>query len=129
MIQTIIDDAKAMEEEALASEEQSQQAYEDFVKETNNSVIELQKDIATKTEEHARQEQGKVAEETTEAEKEGDIEQLKKEEIDLHTECDYMLKNFDLRLEARDAEVEALKQGLATFGGATFLQVLRNDRH
>merc|ERR1719262_802649 len=35
MIQQIINDAKAMEAEAIRSEEDSQKAYEDFVKETN----------------------------------------------------------------------------------------------
>merc|ERR1719252_124439 len=125
MIQSIVDDAKAMEAEALSGEEQAQQAYEDFVKDTNAAVISLQKDIATKTEEHAREEQGKVAEETTTAEKEADLEQLKKEDLDLHFSCDYLIKNFDLRMEAREAEVEALKQGLATFGGATFSALLQ----
>merc|ERR1712216_849533 len=37
MIQQIIDDAKAMEAEAIRSEEDAQKAYEDFVKETNAS--------------------------------------------------------------------------------------------
>merc|ERR1719375_2174220 len=39
MIQSIIDDAKAMEAEALSGEEQAQQAYEDFVRDTNDTVI------------------------------------------------------------------------------------------
>merc|ERR1719148_188214 len=38
MIQQIISDAKAMEAEAIRSEEDAQKAYEDFVKETNNSI-------------------------------------------------------------------------------------------
>merc|ERR1719326_2583138 len=38
MIQQIINDAKAMEAEAIKSEEDAQKAYEDFVKETNNSI-------------------------------------------------------------------------------------------
>merc|ERR1719510_1127209 len=38
MIQQIINDAKAMEAEAIRSEEDAQKAYEDFVKETNNSI-------------------------------------------------------------------------------------------
>merc|ERR1719510_22543 len=38
MIQQIITDAKAMEAEAIRSEEDAQKAYEDFVKETNNSI-------------------------------------------------------------------------------------------
>merc|ERR1719326_2138069 len=100
MIQTIIDDAKAMEAEALSAEEASQQAYEDFVAETNAGVVELQKDIATKTETHAREEQGKVMEETTTEEKSAAIDQLKKENLDLHYECDFQIKNFDARMQA-----------------------------
>merc|ERR1719410_589252 len=38
MIQQIISDAKAMEAEAIRSEEDAQKAYEDFVKETNASI-------------------------------------------------------------------------------------------
>merc|ERR1711976_932320 len=37
MIQQIINDAKAMEADAIRSEEDAQKAYEDFVKETNAS--------------------------------------------------------------------------------------------
>merc|ERR1719238_815325 len=128
MIQTICDDAKAMEAEALAAEETNQQAYEDFVNDTNDAVIVLQKDIATKTEEKAREEQDKVSQEGTRDQKASEIEQLMKENLDLHFECDYMIKNFDLRLEARDAEVEALKQGLATFSGATFNAFLQSTK-
>merc|ERR1719401_2218904 len=38
MIEQIINDAKAMEAEAIRSEEDAQKAYEDFVKETNASI-------------------------------------------------------------------------------------------
>merc|ERR1719253_2207159 len=38
MIQQIINDAKAMEQEAIRSEEDATKAYEGFVKETNDSV-------------------------------------------------------------------------------------------
>merc|ERR1719478_489635 len=127
MMQTIINDAKAMEEEAMKGEEEAQQAYEDFVKTTNDAVITLQKDIATKTETHGREEQGKVVEDTTTDEKSAAIDQLKKENLDLHYSCDYTLKNFDLRMQARDDEVEALKQGIATFSGATFSALLQQE--
>merc|ERR1712216_110491 len=39
MIQQIINDAKAMEAEAIRSEEDAQKAYEDFVKEANEAVM------------------------------------------------------------------------------------------
>merc|ERR1719305_1664160 len=40
MIAQIINDAKAMEAEAIRAEEDAQKAYEDFVKDTNSSVEE-----------------------------------------------------------------------------------------
>jgi len=125
MLKTIIDDAKAMEAEAIKGEHEAQEAYEAFVESTNAAVLSLQKDIAIKTEQHAREEQGKVFEETTRDEKTGEIEQLMKENLDLHYSCDYLIKNFDIKMEARDDEIEALKQGLATFSGATFSSLLQ----
>ena len=35
--------------------------------------------------------------------------------------CDFTLKNFDIRQEARDQEVEALRQAKAILSGAKFL--------
>merc|ERR1719335_1278582 len=39
---------------------------------------------------------------------------------DLHASCDFILQNFDLRLEARTNEVESLKQAKAVLAGASF---------
>merc|ERR1711957_1046679 len=48
MIQQIINDAKAMEADAIRSEEDAQKAYEDFVKETNNSIEAKSKEMVNK---------------------------------------------------------------------------------
>merc|ERR1719271_389251 len=50
MIQGIINEAKAMEAEAIKSEEDAQKAYEDFVKDTNASIEAKTKDMINKTE-------------------------------------------------------------------------------
>merc|ERR1711874_339117 len=50
MIQQIINDAKAMEAEAIRAEEDAQKAYEDFVKETNGSIESKSKEIVDKSE-------------------------------------------------------------------------------
>merc|ERR1719194_246703 len=60
MIQQIINDAEAMEAEAIRAEEDAQKAYEDFVKETNASIEEKSKDIVNKSEQKARAEQDLV---------------------------------------------------------------------
>jgi len=39
---------------------------------------------------------------------------------DLHVSCDFIMQNFDLRLEARTAEIESLKNAKAVLAGASF---------
>merc|ERR1712008_392688 len=103
MIEEIINDAKAMEAEAIRSEEDAQKAYEDFVQETNASIEAKSKEIVNKSELKAKAESDLV--ETKEA-KEAVM-------LELHQSCDFVMKNFDLRQTARDEEIEALKQAKA----------------
>ena len=56
MIEQIIQDAKAMEAEAIRSEEDAQKSYEGFVKETNSSIEAKSKDIVNKSELKAKAE-------------------------------------------------------------------------
>jgi len=125
MIQQIISDAKAMEAEAIRSEEDAQKAYEDFVKETNASIEAKSKEIVNKSEEKAKAESDLV--ETKEA-KEAvmlELEQLSNYNAELHQSCDFVMKNFDVRQTARDEEVEALKQAKAILSGAKFEEFLQ----
>jgi chromosome segregation ATPase len=125
MIQELIDEAKALEAEAIRSEEEAQKAYEDFVKDTNASIETKTKEITTKSEELA-----KAADDKTKAEDQRDdilqeLEMLNNEAADLHKACDFVLKNFDVRQEARDGEIEGLKQAKAILSGAKFIQYLQ----
>jgi septal ring factor EnvC (AmiA/AmiB activator) len=127
MIQQIISDAKAMEAEAIRSEEDAQKAYEDFVKETNASIEAKSKEIVNKSEEKAQAEVELV--ETKEAKESVmlELEQLSNYNAELHQSCDFVLKNFDVRQTARDEEVEALKQAKAILSGAKFEEFLQSS--
>lgn len=125
LIQQIISDAKAMEAEAIRSEEDSQKAYEDFVKDTNLSIEAKSHDIVSKSSDRAQAETDLV--ETKEA-KEAvllELEQLSNYNAELHQSCDFVMKNFDLRQTARDEEVEALRQAKAILSGAKFGEFLQ----
>jgi len=127
MIQQIIDDAKAMETEAIQNEEDAQVAYETFVKETNASIESKGKDIVNKSETKSKKE-GELVE--TKQSKEAtlvELEQLSNYNGELHQSCDFLMKNFDLRQTARDEEVEALRQAKAILSGAKFEQFLQSD--
>merc|ERR1719468_542727 len=127
MIQQIISDAKAMEAEAIRSEEDAQKAYEDFVKETNASIEAKSKEIVDKTELKAKAESDLVeAKESKEAVM-LELEQLSNYNAELHQSCDFILKNFDIRQTARDEEAEALKQAKAILSGAKFEEFLQSS--
>merc|ERR1712100_312370 len=102
MIQQIINDAKSMEAEVIRSEEDAQKAYEDFVKDTNASIEEKSKDIVNKSESKAKAESDLVeAKEDKEAVM-LELEQLANYKAELHSSCDFVLKNFEIRQTARD---------------------------
>jgi len=125
LIQQIISDAKAMESETIRAEEDAQKAYEDFVKETNNSIEAKTRDIINKSEAKAKAETDLVQ---ANKEKESvllELEQLSNYNAQLHQSCDFVQKNFDLRQQARDEEVEALRQAKAILSGAKFEEFLQ----
>merc|ERR1719263_1098906 len=127
MIQQIINDAKAMEAEAIQSEEDAQKAYEEFVKDTNASMEEKSKDIVNKSELKAKAEADKTEKEEEKENVMLTLEQLSNEAADLHKACDFTLKNFDIRQTGRDEEIEALKQAKAILSGAKFSLFLQQS--
>jgi len=118
MLQQIITDAKAMETEALTAESDAQKAYESFVKESNNSIETMRKDVTNKSESRATAEGDKTQTETEHETTVTELEQLANENSDMHRSCDFVLKNFEVRQEARDQEVEALRQAKSILSGA-----------
>merc|ERR1719217_1420159 len=87
----------------------------------------MKKAILTKTAYRASLSSDKV--ETSEAKDYtvATLDNLEQESTSLHVDCDYTLKNFDLRQTQRGTEVEALKQALAILGGASFKALLQGD--
>lgn len=126
MMQSIIDDAKAMEEEAVRDEKDNQEAYEKFVQETNASIDAMNNDITNKSEAKSKAESDKVERDAELESVIEDINLLAAENADLHQDCDYTLKNFDIRQGTRDDEIESLKQAIAIFSGASFTAFLQH---
>jgi hypothetical protein len=119
MLQQIIHDAKMMEKEAIQGEDQAQKAYEAFVKDTNFSIEQKSRDLVNKAEEKGKTEQEKVETKKELSSVMGELESLYSANADLHKSCDFILKNFQLRQTARDEEIQALRDALAMFSGAS----------
>merc|ERR1719487_1452373 len=127
MMQGIIDDARSLEVEATRSEAESQKAYETFVKDTNAAVDDENKSIVEKSTGKAKAESEKVEAEVHRDETLATLDVLYEQAADLHGNCDFLMKNFDLRASARDEEIEALKQSIAMFSGASFSSLLQES--
>jgi len=125
MIQQIINDAIAMEKEAIRGEEDGQKAYEAFVKDSNSSIESKGKEVVNKSQEKSENEGELVS---TKEQREStmlELEQLSNYNAELHQSCDFVMNNFEIRQTARDEEVEALKQAKAILSGSKFEEFLQ----
>merc|ERR1719393_376756 len=120
MIQSVINDAKMMEKEVIMAEQDSQSAYESFVKNTNDEIAAAMKSTTAKTESKAKAEEALTQAKAGLKATMSALEQLASYAADVHQSCDFVLKNFEVRQEARDQEVEALRQAKAVLSGADF---------
>jgi len=127
LIQSIITDAKAMEAETTRDEEDAQKAYEDFVKTSNDSIEAKKREITSKTAEKAKAEADLVEAKDSRNKVVLELEQLSNMNAQLHSSCDFILKNFDLRQTARDEEVQALRQAKDILSGAKFEELLQTS--
>merc|ERR1719473_1973297 len=125
MLNQIIAEAKQLEADAIKAESDSQKAYETYVKDTNASIEEKNRDITNKSGEKATAEADKTAAEQDLEAANNEQQQNQNENADLHKSCDFTLNNFDIRQEARDQEVEALRQAKAILSGAKFTEFLQ----
>jgi chromosome segregation ATPase len=125
MIQEIINDAKKMEADATRAEAEAQAAYEELVKDTNASIEEKTKSQVNKTEERAKAEENLQQAITDKEAALLELEELSNYNAELHQNCDFIMKNFEIRQTARDEEIEALKQAKSILSGAKFIQYLQ----
>merc|ERR1719162_2299382 len=126
MMQGVIDDAKAMEADAVRAEESAQKEYEEFVQDSNDTIEEKKKEIANKSQVRAKTDSKELDEEINLDHIMRSLEQLATENGDIHRSCDFVLKNWEVRTAARDAEIEALKQAIALFSGAKMAALLQH---
>merc|ERR1719335_1326008 len=118
MIEKLVGEAQTMTKDARKEEGEAQAAYEAFIAETNTGVATLQEEIATKTKTKAKTIEQRIQTEGDIADTMSELEGLSKYNGELHKECDYLLKNFDVRQQARAAETESLQQAKQILSGA-----------
>jgi len=119
MIEKLIYETKEITAESKKSEGEAQAAYEALVADTNESIMDLSKSIASKTKAKAKAKKDLSMTEGDLADAVAELEKLGKYDADLHAECDYVMKNFMIRQKGRSEEIEALQQAKQILSGAS----------
>jgi len=118
LIEKLIYDAKEIMAESKTNEAEAQAAYESLVEDSNDTIKSLSKEVVSKTDAkvEAKKDLTQKSQDSKATAKE--LERLGKTDADLHEECDYVLKNFNVRQKARAEEMESLKQAKLILSGA-----------
>merc|ERR1719215_589423 len=100
LIEKLIVEAKDLVKASRGSEGEAQAAYEALVADTNDSVRTLQEEVVSKTKAKgvATSDKRQATADLHATVKE--LEGLAKYDAELHGECDYTLKNFEVRQQA-----------------------------
>jgi len=127
MIDLLIADLDKEMQEASVSEKNSQQEYEVMMKGSAAKRAADAKSITDKTAEKASTEESLQAEQESKADSSHRHMNTMKHIASLHSECDFLVKYYDVRKQARADEVESLKNAKAVLRGSdySFLQHAR----
>merc|ERR1719191_468992 len=104
--------------EAPVAEQGAQNDYQAFVAETAKSIAAANRSISAKSDEKADLEEAIVAAKKDRTDSTNKLMDLGKYESQLHTSCDYVMKNFEMRQTARQEEMDGLSQAKAILHGA-----------
>jgi len=94
------------------------------VLETTKAIKAAQRSVVEKSEEKAKLET-ELAETHEELESVNlELDNLHNVLLELHRDCDLLIRNFDASQSAREGEIDALESALAILSGAKFTQFL-----
>jgi len=118
MIEKLIYETKEITADSKKTESEAQAAYEALVADTNESIKDLGAAITSKSKAKAKAKKELAITKDDLADSIKELEELGKTNADLHSECDYVLKNFMIRQKGRAEEIEALQQAKQILNGA-----------
>jgi hypothetical protein len=120
MIAMLKEDLSKQIVETETEEKEAQKDYEIFMKDSSEKRAIDSKAVADKESAKAKVEtEIQKAKSKLEGEKASLIES-KQELMELHADCDWLLKNFDARKNAREDEADALSKARAVLSGADY---------
>merc|ERR1719510_2386327 len=120
MIDLLVKDLDKELQEAEVNEKDAQSDYEALMAESSTKRADDSKAMSDKTAAKASEEEALENEQDTKAATGKELMATLEYIHSLHGECDWLLKYFDARKEARDGELDALGKAKAVLNGADF---------
>jgi len=118
MLEEVLADTRKTEDQAMVGEQDAQSAYENFMKDSNKSILKTTQAISDMTGARATAKEELSMAKTDFSQTMTELEGLDQTNADLHKSCDFVLKNFDARQAARAAEMDALNEAKNILSGA-----------
>jgi len=120
MIDTLIKDLDTEITEAETEEKLAQEEYEELMADSAAKRASDSKSMTEKEGVKASTEAALAEDETNLKDTKGELMATMEYEASLHAECDWLLKFFDMRKEARAGEIDSMKKAKAVLSGADF---------
>merc|ERR1719499_1284634 len=117
LIHKLTGEAQVIKDNAVSDEQNAVDAYVKLVSESNDSIEAKSRAVVDTSGELAETEQAISQATISKGETLRDLESLAATKASLHTQCDFLLKNFDVRQKARAAELDALAEVKAILSG------------
>jgi len=121
MIDLLVKDLDKQMQEAGVTEKNSQEQYETMMKESAAKRAADSKSITDKSAEKASTEESLQTETDTKGDTAKEHMMNMKYIASLHSECDWLVKYYDVRKQARASEVESLTNAKAVLSGAGYV--------
>jgi len=120
MIDLLVKDLDKELQEAEVMEEDAQKEYEEMMAESATKRADDSKAVSDKTALKASEEEALMTEGETKAATETELMETLEYIHALHGECDWLVKYYDARAEARAGEIDALGKAKAVLSGADY---------
>jgi len=117
LMDTIIHDTKMAMKDAENAEKEAANDYAEVMADAQTQRAQDTKAVTDKTAAMAELESKSVKEEESHAGAQKELLSIGKLIADLHTQCNFILQNYDLRKEARASESDSLKNAKAILAG------------
>jgi len=120
MIDLLIKDLDTEITEAETEERLAQEEYEELMSDSATKRASDSKSITEKEGVKANTEAALAAAESSLKDTKSELMATMEYEASLHAECDWLIKFFDMRKEARAGEIDSMKKAKAVLSGADF---------